>query len=102
MHNTVDCNVLTGGYDSFALSNIGFGGKQGRMSPGCPTNYTSLGLDCIRLPIQTPSSHEEMNSVCNEAHGSDSIPYSPRNSIQHAVLQGFLTHTVVINIELSF
>ena len=91
-HGSVACNTLAAQYDQYTQTGLAFGGREGRGSPGCPSNYSSVGKSCIKIPFQLAASHDDMHKLCKENVGSESVPYVPRDQIQNAVFQRFVSH----------
>ena len=77
-------------YDSLAASNLGFGGEFGLLSPQCPNGFTAVGRACINFPVQAATAHADMDSVCKQSFGEKSVPYTPTDHIQNAIVQSLL------------
>ena len=85
-HGSISCNTFSVSYDSYASESEGYGGLAGRGSPGCPDEYATIGKLCIAIPAgggaQDAASYDEMQPICKEEYGDDSVPYIPKDNVQ--------------------
>ena len=99
-HGSIGCNTLAAGYDSFTSDSNGYGGTAGKGSPECPSSYASIGKMCLGLAVQSgqpiTDSYDNMQSVCRQTFGDDSVPYTPKDTVHNAILRGFLSLRDVI------
>lgn len=103
-HGSISCNTFSVKYGGTKSDNTGYlkdgyGGLTGKGSPGCPDAYATIGKLCIAIPsgggAQNAASYDEMQPICKEEYGEDSVPYIPMDNVQNEVFAGYLSTQTV-------